>query len=75
MGDKMRRNKGQISALHIAYEKGQILPAKEGRFLVGGAEITRAEILPERKQGVVEGKMPTGGVFQISVSTRVLRPS
>ena len=69
----MNREPKQTSALHAAREKGQILPPKEGRFLRGGAEIPRAEILPEKRLAVVEGIAPNKSVFQINVPMSMLR--
>ena len=62
-----------IGANHAAREKGKILPPKDGKFLIGGAEITRAEILPEKRQAVVEGIAPNGSWFQINVPMGALK--
>lgn len=63
----------RTGADHIARQNGQILPPKEGKFLVGGVKITRAEILPEKGQGVVEGIAPNGSWLQVNVPMGMLK--
>ena len=65
----MRKRK-YISGDWIARNRGEILPPREGRFLADGTEITRAEILPSEKRGVVEGTAKNGTQLQINVPLR-----